>query len=117
MLVNMSDEIMNFVINNTKYSIYELDEIDEENTSVGLSDYQFKFIVIKKLDFDFMVRTLKHELTHIWLWEYGHNQADDNKTFNNEDICEIVACSNDFINSVVERYVAIKQEKFKLGEK
>lgn len=50
-----------------------------------------------------MIKTLKHELTHVWLYEYEHNQ--DEKEFNNEDVCEIVACSNDFINEVVEKYI------------
>lgn len=47
-------------------------------------------------------RTLKHELTHVWLYVYGHNQ--DNKHFDNEDVCEIVASSNDFINEIIEKY-------------
>lgn len=49
-----------------------------------------------------MIRTLKHELVHVWLWEYGHNQHE--KEFNSEDVCEIVASSNDFVNEVVEQY-------------
>lgn len=54
-----------------------------------------------------MVKTLKHELTHVWLYEYGHNQ--DEKEFNNEDVCEIVASSNDFINEAIEQYIQHKQ--------
>lgn len=54
-----------------------------------------------------MIRTLKHELTHAWLWEYGHNQHE--KEFNAEDICEIVASSNDFINEVAGQYTQDKQ--------
>lgn len=93
-----------FKCNNTKYQIKEVDVIENDTDTVGLSDYQAKIIYLKKLDKDFMIRTLKHELTHVWLWEHGHNQADENKSFNNEDICEIVACSNDFINEVVNEY-------------
>lgn len=52
-----------------------------------------------------MVKTLKHELTHVWLYEYGHNQEE--KEFNNEDVCEIVASSNDFINEIVNQYLSI----------
>lgn len=48
------------------------------------------------------IRTLKHELTHLWLYAYGHCQ--DDKEFSNEDVCEIVASSNEFINDIVERW-------------
>ena len=53
-----------------------------------------------------MIKTLKHELTHVWLYEYGHNQ--DEKEFNNEDVCEIVASSNNFINEVIQQYLNIE---------
>ena len=51
-----------------------------------------------------LVDKLKHELTHVWLYEYGHNQNDD-KTFSYEDVCEVVASSNDFINEIIKEYV------------
>lgn len=95
---------MKFKINNTEYEIIEKERLENEE-EVGLTDYQKKQVLLKKLDRDFMIKTLKHELTHVWLYEYGHNQ--DEKEFNNEDVCEIVACSNDFINKVVEEYKII----------
>lgn len=54
-----------------------------------------------------IIKTLKHELTHVWLYEYGHNQNDE-KTFTYEDVCEIVASSNDFINETVKVYLKQK---------
>ena len=56
-----------------------------------------------------IVKTLKHELTHVWLYEYGHNQHE--KEFNFEDICEIVASSNDFINEIIEKLKKKKYER------
>jgi len=101
-------KILTFKINDTQYTIYQVEQIpDEDTTAVGITLYQERKIYIKQLSFDFMKRTLKHELMHIWLWEYGHNQDDENKTFNHEDICEIVACSNDFINDIVEKWEKI----------
>lgn len=97
---------MKFKCNNTEYEIKEVACIEDEIETVGLTRYQEKIIYLKKLDKDFMIRTLKHELVHVWLYEYGHNQ--DEKEFNNEDVCEIVACSNDFINEVVVMYLGIK---------
>ncbi len=95
---------MKFKCNNTEYEIVEKEKLENEEL-VGLTDYQKKQVLLKKLDRDFMIKTLKHELTHVWLYEYEHNQ--DEKEFNNEDVCEIVACSNDFINEVVEKYKRI----------
>lgn len=92
---------MKFKCNNTEYKIIEKERLENEE-DVGLTDYQNKQVLLKKLDEDFMIKTLKHELMHVWMYEYGHNQ--DEKEFNNEDICGIVACSNDFINEVVEEY-------------
>ena len=37
------------------------------------------------------------------MYEYGHNQNDD-KTFTYEDVCEVVASINDFINEIVSKY-------------
>lgn len=55
---------------------------------------------------DQKIRTLKHELMHCYIWEYGlYNVMDVNE----EVICDIVACSNDFINEVVEKYLEIKK--------
>lgn len=52
------------------------------------------------------IKTLKHELTHCYIWEYGLYNVMD---INEEVICDIVACSNDFINEVVEQYIQDKQ--------
>lgn len=47
------------------------------------------------------IKTLKHELTHCYIWEYGlYNVVDVNE----EVICDIVASSNYFINKIVEQY-------------
>lgn len=93
---------MKFRCNNTEYEIKEVDCIEDDVSTVGLTRYQERVVLLKTLDKDFMIKTLKHELTHVWLYEYGHNQSE--KQFNNEDVCEIVACSNDFINEVVNEY-------------
>lgn len=97
---------MKIKCNNVRYEIIEKEQLDNKE-DVGYTDYQNRQIILKKLDKDFMVKTLKHELTHVWLYEYGHNQ--DEKEFNNEDVCEIVASSNDFINEAIEQYIQHKQ--------
>ena len=51
------------------------------------------------------IKTLKHELTHCYIWEYGLYNVID---MNEEILCDLVASSNDFINEVVEQYLNIE---------
>lgn len=97
---------MNFKINNTEWTIKEVDEATINNEmkqdgTLGVTIYKTQEILLLK-DQANIIKTLKHELMHVWLYEYGYNQ--DEKEFNNEDVCEIVASSNDFINEVVNQY-------------
>ena len=103
---------MKFKINNTEWTIEEVDEATinnemKDNDTLGATFFRRHEIWLANNNVD-MIRTLKHELMHAWLWEYGHNQHE--KEFNSEDICEIVASSNDFINEVVDEYKKIKIE-------
>ncbi len=107
-------EIMKFKINNTEWTIEEVDEATINNEmksdgTLGVTIYKAQTIMLLK-DQANIIKTLKHELTHVWLYEYGHNQNDD-KTFSYEDVCEIVASSNDFINEIVEQYKEKKRYK------
>ena len=99
---------MDFKINDSIWHIKEIskEEMDYENGkngyyTHGYTSYRENTIYINKSSKE-KERTLKHELMHCWLYMYGHNQ--DEKQFNNEDVCEIVASSNNFINSIVKYY-------------
>lgn len=99
---------MKFKINNTEWTIEEVDEATINNEmksdgTLGVTIYRTQTIMLLK-DQANIIKTLKHELTHVWLYEYGHNQNDD-KTFSYEDVCEVVASSNDFINEIVQAYL------------
>lgn len=99
---------MKFKINNTEWTIEEVDEATINNEmksdgTLGVTIYRTQIIMLLK-DQANITKTLRHELTHVWLYEYGHNQNDD-KTFSYEDVCEVVASSNDFINEVVQAYL------------
>lgn len=96
-----------FKINNAEWSIEEVDEATINNEmkvdgTLGVTIYKTQKIMLLK-DQANVIKTLKHELTHVWLYEYGHNQNDE-KTFSYEDVCEIVASVHDFISEVVEQY-------------
>lgn len=100
-----------FKINNTEWSIEEADEATINNEmkadgTLGITIYKTQKIMLLK-DQANIIKTLKHELTHVWLYEYGHNQNDE-KTFAYEDVCEIVASINDFINEIVQKYLKQK---------
>lgn len=97
---------MEFKINNTTWTIKDVDEpiINNEtktDCTLGVMIYKTQEIWLLKEQAN-VIKTLKHELMHVWMYEYGHNQHE--KEFNFEDVCEIVASSNDFINEVVEMY-------------
>lgn len=98
---------MKFKINNTEWEIKEVEKdkmtCESSEWTQGLTVYLEQKILLLKGQPN-IERTLKHELTHVWLYEYGHNQHDENKKYSYEDVCEIVASSNDFINEVVKQY-------------
>ena len=103
---------MKFKINNTEWTIEEVDEATMNNEmkdegTLGVTIYRNQKIMLLK-DQANIIKTLKHELTHVWLYEYGHNQNYE-KTFTYEDVCEVVASSNDFINEIVQECLEQKE--------
>ena len=99
--------MLKFQINNTEWTIKEVDEATINNEmkndfTLGVTIYKTQEILLLKNQAN-LIKTLKHELMHVWLYEYGHAQNDEPK-YNYEDVCEIVASSNDFINEIIEKY-------------
>ena len=103
---------MKFKINNdewlieekSKEELKELYEKEEEKAYFvfGVTIKAQHIIYINKdMCEEQKIKTLKHELTHCYIWEYGLYNVMD---INEEVICDIVAASNDFINGVVEQY-------------
>ena len=98
---------MEFEINNTKWIIKLVNEAVMNNEmrndyTLGVTIYKSQEILLLESQPN-IIRTLIHELIHVWMYEYGHNQTDDKK-FDYEDICEIVTSSNNFVNRIVEEY-------------
>lgn len=98
---------MKFKINNTEWNIKVVNEATinnemKQDDTLGVTIYKTQEILLLENQAN-IIKTLKHELTHVWLYEYGHAQ-DDNATYSYEDICEIVASSNEFINEIVEKF-------------
>lgn len=102
---------MKFKINNTEWTIEEVEKdkmtCESSEWTQGLTLYLEQKVLLLKGQPN-LARTLKHELTHVWMYEYGYNQHLEDKKYNYEDVCEIVASSNDFINEVVNQYLGIE---------
>ena len=102
---------MEFKINNTVWTIKVVDEATINNEmkqegTLGVTIYKTQEILLLETQAN-IIKTLKHELMHVWLYEYGHNQEEEKK-YGYEDVCEIVASSNDFVNDIVKQYIMKK---------
>ena len=102
------DEICKFEINNRIYTIYDVDRITGKETYVGRSTYDDRTVFVEKGTYEQMMITLKHELMHVWLYENGHKNQDGKEVFDYEDMCELVALSNNSINRIVKEYLENK---------
>ena len=105
------EEICKFIINNRIYTIYDVDKIEGKNSYVGQSNYDNRKVFIEKGTKKDMLLTLKHELMHIWLYENGHKNQTQDEVFDYEDMCELVALSNDSINRITKEYLKAKKYK------
>lgn len=99
------EEICQFTINNNIYTIYNVDKISGKENYVGRSHYDDKTIYVEKGNFKDMLLTLKHELMHVWLFENGHTNQNNDEVFGYEDVCELVALSNNSINRITKLYL------------
>lgn len=99
------EEICQFTINNNIYTIYNVDKITGKENYVGRSHYDDKTIYVEKGNFEDMLLTLKHELMHVWLFENGHTNQNNDEVFGYEDVCELVALSNNSINRITKLYL------------
>lgn len=69
---------------------------------------KIKQYTLKNGSYKDMLLTLKHELMHVWLYENGHTNQTGDEVFDYEDVCELVALSNNSINKIVKEYLANK---------
>jgi len=102
------EEICKFEINGYIYTIYDINRITGKENYVGRSHYEDKTIYVEYGTEEQMLLTLKHELMHVWLYENGHTNQNNDETFGYEDVCELVALSNNSINKIVNEYLKNK---------
>jgi len=119
---------MEFIINNATWTI-EFKEtkelIDLYKTEYDENEVyyvfgitlkpQYKIYINSEMVVEQQIKTLKHELTHCYIWEYGLYNVPN---FNEEMACDLVSSSNDFINEVVTRFKEyIKKENKNASKK
>lgn len=104
---------MTFVINGNTWRIIELPEKElterynsEHDDKViytfGVTKYPIQEIWINQDMCEAQkIKTLKHELTHCYIWERGLYYIEN---YTDEMVCELVASINGFINEVVEKF-------------
>ena len=98
-------KVCSFIINDRLYTIYNVTKIEGKSTYVGQTDYDLRRIYIEENSRNEEIITLKHELIHVWLFEKGYKYQNEKMCFGVEDVCEIAAYSNDFVNKITEKYI------------
>lgn len=111
-------KLVDFKMNENDWKIVSIDKqylIDRYNSeheekcyyAFGLTDYPKQTIYInEELDEQLRIRTMIHELTHCYLWEYGINQAN----FSEEDVCNFVSATHRIIIDILTKYYAQKEK-------
>lgn len=111
---------MEFEINNEDWKIKLVDKntiknrYNEENDSdsafvFGLTIYPDHEIWINKdMCEEERLRTVRHELTHCYIWAFGLNNAPH---YTEEMVCDIVAASHEIIDDIIENFYLNKKSK------
>lgn len=93
---------------------YEGRSFDEEVRLHGITEYITQTVYIdKELDGFPLVKALRHELTHIYLWETGQQ----GRVYSEEEVCDFMSIAAPLINMAVnEIIVRLKEGLYKKGE-
>jgi len=102
-----------FRINDDEWEIIQVDkelirnrfnkDNEEDATYVfGLTIFsEHKIWINKDMCDEQKIKTLKHELTHCYIWSFGLGSVPH---YTEEMVCDIVSASNGFVNDTVEKY-------------
>jgi hypothetical protein len=93
---------------------YESRPIDPETRIYGMTCFSEQTIYIDKdLDGFILGKTLRHELTHIYLWETGQQD----RVFNEEEICELMSVAAPIISKTAsDIMLRLREGWYKHGE-
>ncbi|MDE6946250.1 MAG: basic secretory family protein [Anaeroplasmataceae bacterium] len=93
---------------------YENRPIDEEIRLHGITEYITQTIYIDKdLDGFPLVKALRHELTHVYLWETGQQS----RVYNEEEVADFVSIASPAICKTTDEIILrLKEGLYKKGE-
>lgn len=93
---------------------YEGRTPDEETRLHGITDYITSTVYIdEELDGFLLAKALRHELTHIYLWETGQQ----NRVYNEEEVCDLMSVAGPTISkSVSDIMLRLREGLYKKGE-
>ena len=88
--------------------------VDEETRIHGITEYITQTVYIdKELDGFLLGKALRHELTHIYLWETGQQS----RILNEEEIADLISVAAPAIcKSVEEILLRLREGLYKNGE-
>lgn len=87
---------------------------DEEMRILGVTEYITSTVYIdKEIDGFVLSKILRHELTHVYLWETGQQD----RIFNNEELCDVMSIAAPEITKAVDDIILrLKEGLYKKGE-
>lgn len=91
-------------INGLTYTIKEVDTIEENESkkTIGLTKYiEQEILLLKNISNELKQVTLKHELTHAFLWAYGFGATEEMPI---EIMCDFVGIYSKNINNICDMY-------------
>jgi len=93
---------------------YEDRPVDEETRIHGITEYVSQTVYIDKdLDGFPLTKVLRHELTHIYLWETGQQDS----VRNEEETCDLVSVAAPIICKAADEILfRLKEATYKKGE-
>lgn len=109
---------MKFILNYDEWQIKEIDsdklldlynkEYDSDSTfCFGVTLYpKHKILINKDMCDEQKIKTLKHELTHAYIWEHGLYNA---PSFTEEMVCDLVAACSDIVMEISSNYELYKK--------
>lgn len=82
----------------------EVANTDTQQTFFGLCDYNANTIFLNDdMDKDRIKPTLIHELTHAFIFEFGHKQSEE---FNEERVCDLFGAFAEEIMDITDKYLS-----------
>jgi predicted SprT family Zn-dependent metalloprotease len=96
--------------------IYYEDKTPEDGVRIhGITEYITQTVYIDEtLDEFVLAKALRHELTHIYLWETGQQGR---SSYNEEEICDIMSVAGPLICKAVDEIMfRLREGLYKHGE-